>query len=72
MNRYFTNRQGAIRRLMAMKREGSEAFRATVIDRRSDGSEVFGLGQVLLHLRIGRIAYFSCGNSCDHYIVFVS
>ncbi|MCE4575384.1 hypothetical protein [Caballeronia sp. CLC5] len=72
MNRYFTTRQGAIRRLMAIKREGTEAFRATVIGRQRDGSEVFGLERVLLQLRVGRIAYFSCGNSADHDIVFVS
>ena len=72
MNRYFTTRQGAVRRLMAIKREETEAFRATVVGRQSDGSEVFGLERVLLQLRVGRIVYFSCGNSSDHDIVFVS
>ncbi|WP_053572859.1 hypothetical protein [Caballeronia cordobensis] len=72
MNRYFTTRQGAICRLMAIKREGTEAFRANVFGSQSNGSEVIGLEQVLLHLRVGRIAYFSCGNSCDYDIVFVS
>ncbi|SAL81844.1 hypothetical protein AWB74_06071 [Caballeronia arvi] len=72
MNRYFTNRHGAVRRLTAIKREGTEALGATVVGRQKDGTEVRGLEQILRHLRVGRIACFPCGNSFDADIVFVS
>ena len=39
---------------------------------RKDGGEVHGLEQVLLQLRIGRIAYFTCTSSITCDVVFVS
>jgi|GEM_PF-1349067 hypothetical protein len=72
MNRYFTDKQGAIRRVMAIKRDVMEACRATVVGMRKDGGEVHGLEQVLLQLRIGRIAYFTCTSSITYDVVFVS
>ncbi|MFM0324339.1 hypothetical protein [Caballeronia glebae] len=72
MNQFFTDRPGAIRRIIAIKRDGTETSRATVVGRLKDGREVHGLEQVLLHLRVGRVAYFSCEGSSDHDIVFVS
>ncbi|WP_250517012.1 hypothetical protein [Caballeronia sp. INDeC2] len=72
MNRYFTDRQGAIRRVVAIKRDVVEACRATVVGMRKEGGEVHGLEQVLLQLRMGRIAYFTCRSPIAHDIVFVS
>lgn len=72
MNRYFTNKQGAVRRIIDLKRNGPEAFRAMVVGTQKDGKEVHGLEQVLLHLRIGRIAHFTCSSSFGPEIVFVS
>ncbi|SAL86870.1 hypothetical protein AWB74_07878 [Caballeronia arvi] len=60
MNRYFTNRQGAIRRIVNIKRDVNQARRATIICKQKDGTEIHGLEQVLLNLRVGRIAYFVC------------
>ncbi|SAK77736.1 hypothetical protein AWB77_03681 [Caballeronia fortuita] len=57
---------------MAIRRDSTEAFRASVVGRRKDGGEVRGLEQVLLQLRVGRIACFSCGHSFDQDVVFVS
>ncbi|BAO92628.1 MULTISPECIES: hypothetical protein [Caballeronia] len=72
MNRYFTNKQGAIRRIIDLKRNVPEASRATVVGQQKDGGEVHGLEQVLLHVRIGRIAHFTCSGSYVQEIVFVS
>ncbi|GJH12790.1 hypothetical protein IAG25_38655 [Caballeronia sp. EK] len=72
MNRYFTNKQGAIRRIIDLKRNGPEACGATVVGEHKDGREVHGLEQVLFNLRIGRIAHFTCSSTFVQEIVFVS
>jgi hypothetical protein len=72
MNRYCTNKQVAIRRIIDLMRNGPEASCATVLGEHKDGREVHGLDQVLLHLQIGRIAQVTWTNSFVQEIVFVS
>ncbi|VXB37194.1 conserved hypothetical protein [Burkholderia sp. 8Y] len=74
MTRYFTSRQGAIKRLMDLKRELARMNRpAAAIDGcRSDGIEILGLEQVLLDVRAGRVRWYRHSAAHEDQLVFIS
>lgn len=73
MNRYFTNRSGAVQRLMAMKRDSDRMRSApTIVGMRTNGSEVQGLDQVLLDVRAGRMDCFVCTHAFVEDVVFIT
>lgn len=73
MNRYFTNRSGAVQRLMAMKRDSSRTHSSpTIVGVRTDGAEVRGVDQVLLDVRAGRVDCFVCTRAFVEDVVFIS
>ncbi|SAK88818.1 hypothetical protein AWB80_06191 [Caballeronia pedi] len=74
MNQYFTTRQGAIRRLIEIKREmmGAGYPLATVVGRRKDGCEINGVESVLVSVRAGRIACFFHTSATENRVVFIS
>ncbi|WP_175943806.1 MULTISPECIES: hypothetical protein [unclassified Caballeronia] len=74
MTRYFTSRQGAIKRLMELKRELARMNRAApAIDGcRTDGIEIAGLDQVLLDVRAGRVCWYRHSAAHEDQLVFIS
>jgi hypothetical protein len=74
MDQYFTTRQGAIRRLMAIEREnaGKNYSPITIVGRRHDGLEVSGVERVLLNVRAGRLSCFIHAGAAGDQLVFVS
>ncbi|MDR5741394.1 MULTISPECIES: hypothetical protein [unclassified Caballeronia] len=74
MTRYFTSRQGAIKRLMDLKRQVARtgySF-ANIAGCRADGSEVSGIDAVLLDVRAGRIGYFRHEDANGDQLVYIS
>ncbi|SAL80584.1 hypothetical protein AWB66_06277 [Caballeronia telluris] len=74
MDRYFTTRQGAIKRLMEISRDiaGIAYSPITVTGRRRDGSEVSGIDRVLLNVRAGRVSCFVHSGAAEEQLVFIS
>jgi hypothetical protein len=74
MDRYFTTQQGAIRRLMQIKREiaGTISSSVTVVGRRTDGREICGVERVLLNVRVGRLSCFVYAGAAEDQLVFIS
>jgi len=71
MNQYFTTTEGAVTRLMRLKRElGAAYISTTIVGRRKDGREVSGLQAVLLNARNGQLACFV--QAREDQIVFIS
>jgi hypothetical protein len=74
MDQYFTTRQGAIRRLMEIRREiaGMTSSPITVIGHRNDGLEIRGVENVLLNVRTGRVLRFVLSGAAEDQIVFIT
>jgi hypothetical protein len=74
MTRYFTSRQGAIKRLMDLKRQIARAGYsfATIAACRTDGIEVNGIDDVLLDVRAGRISWFRHEDAHENQLVYIS
>jgi len=74
MTRYFTSRQGAIKRLMEIKRAFARTDYAllTIEGCRSDGAEIRGIEQVLLNARAGRVRWFRHADAHEEQLVFIS
>jgi hypothetical protein len=73
MDNYFTTQEGAIRRLVGIRR-GSPGTPgpSIIVGKRKDGAEVNGIADVLSSVRAGRIASFFYSSPADTYVVFVS
>ncbi|MDR5834730.1 hypothetical protein [Caballeronia sp. LZ034LL] len=73
MDNYFTTQEGAIRRLVGIRR-GSPGTPgpSIIVGKRKDGVEVNGIADILSAVRAGRIASFFYSSPADTYIVFVS
>lgn len=74
MDQYFTTREGAIRRLVELRRKSAETTHSpiTVVGHRNDGVEVSGIECVLFNVRVGRIVCFVHTTAEDSHIVFIS
>ena len=74
MNRYFVNREGAVRRLMAIRQGDCDTGRAdfAIVGQRRDGSEVTGVDAVLADARACRLLHFRYINMGSDEIVFIS
>lgn len=74
MDRYFTTRQGAIQRLLEIRREiaGMTSSPMTVIGHRNDGFEIRGVENVLLNVRTGRVLRFVLSSAAEDQIVFIT
>jgi hypothetical protein len=74
MDRYFTTRQGAIQRLLAIRREVAATTYSpiTVAGRGTDGLEVSGIERVLLNVRAGRLSCFVYSDAAEDLVVFIS
>jgi hypothetical protein len=73
MDEYFTTQEGALRRLVGLRRGATGTSGSPiVIGKRTDGSEVNGLAEVLSSVRAGRISSFIHSSPTDTHVVFVS
>lgn len=74
MDRYFTTRQGAIRRLPAIRQEvaATPYSPITIVGHRTDGLEVSGIERVLLNVRAGRLSCFIYAGAAENQFVFIS
>jgi ABC-type amino acid transport substrate-binding protein len=73
MDHYFTPQEGAIRRLIGIRRGSTgTSGPSIVVGRRKDGVEVNGIADVLSAVRAGRIASFFHSSPTDTHVVFVT
>jgi hypothetical protein len=74
MDQYFMTREGAIRRLLAIRQEVAATAHSpiTVVGRRTDGLEVNGIERVLLNVRAGRLSCFFYSGAAEDQLVFIS
>ncbi|WP_250454032.1 hypothetical protein [Caballeronia sp. ATUFL_M2_KS44] len=74
MTQYFTSRQGAIKRLMDLKRQFARSGHSflTIDGWCCDGVEVNGIDQVLLNVRAGRILSFRHADADGDQLVYIS
>lgn len=72
MDRHFTTREGALRRLIRIRGERSESNLLDVTGRRKDGVELAGIQEILRELRRGQVAFFCYSDLLTSQVVFVS
>jgi hypothetical protein len=73
MDNYFTTQEGALRRLVGIRRGAAASpGPSIVLGKRKDGAKVNGLADVMSAVRAGRIASFFYSSPADTYVVFVS
>lgn len=74
MDQHFTTRQGAIRRLLTLRREIAATTYSPIkiVGRRKDGLEVSGIERVLLNVRAGRLSCFASSGAAEDQLVFIS
>jgi hypothetical protein len=74
MDQCFTTRQGAIQRLLEIRREiaGMTSSPMTVIAHRNDGLEIRGVENVHLNVRTGRVLRFVLSGAAEDQIVFIT
>jgi hypothetical protein len=73
MDHYFTTQEGAIRRLVGIRRGSmGTSGPSIIVGRRKDGVEVHGFADVLSAVRAGRIASFHHSSPADTHVVFVT
>jgi hypothetical protein len=74
VDQYFTTQEGALKRLIRLRRESQDGpFPSpTVVGQRKDGVEVRGLLNALTDLRAGRLACYFHSSPTDEHIVFIS
>lgn len=72
LERHFTTQEGALRRLIRIRREQSESDLLDVTGRRKDGAELAGIQEILRELRRGQVAFFFYSDLLKSQVVFVS